>query len=82
MQEKVLILNGSFSELTIINEAKKMGYYVVTTGNMPDLIGHKYADEYIPADYSDKEKVLQIVKENKIDHVISCANDFGVLTAA
>ena len=50
MQEKVLILNGSFSELTIINEAKKMGYYVVTTGNMPDLIGHKYADEYIPAD--------------------------------
>lgn len=82
MQEKILILNGSFSELTIIEEAKKMGYYVITSGNMPELIGHKYADEYIPADYSDKEKILQIVKENNIDHVVSCANDFGVLTAA
>ena len=30
-----------------------MGYYVVTTGNMPDLQGHQFADEYIPADYSD-----------------------------
>ena len=82
MKERVLILNGSFSELTIIQLAKKMGYYVITTGNMPELIGHQYADEYIPADYSDKEKILELVKDNNIDHVISCANDFGVLTAA
>ena len=59
-----------------------MGMYVITTGNAPNLIGHQYADEYIPADYSDKEKVLQIVKDNDIEGVISCANDFGVLTAA
>ena len=82
MKEKVLILNGSFSELPIIKLAKDMGYYVITTGNMPDLIGHKYADQYIPEDYSNKEKILDIVKKNSIDHIISCANDFGVLTAA
>lgn len=82
MKEKVLILNGSFCEIPLIEQAKKMGYYVITTGNMKDLIGHKYSDEYIPADYSNKEAVLEIVKNNKIDHIISCANDFGVLTAA
>lgn len=82
MKEKLLILNGSFSEVPIIEEAKKLGYYVITTGNMPDLIGHKYSDEYIPADYSDKEKILELVKENNIDHIVSCANDFGVLTAS
>lgn len=82
IKEKILILNGSISELPIIEEAKKMGYYVMTTGNMPELIGHKYADKYIPADYSDEECILHLVKENEISHIVSCANDFGVLTAS
>lgn len=82
MKEKILILNGSFCEIPLIEEAQRLGYYVVTTGNAPDLIGHKYADEYIPADYSNGEAMLSLVKENDIRHVISCANDFGVLTAA
>ena len=55
--KKVLILNGSFCEVPIIKKAKELGYYVVTTGNMPNLVGHQYADEYIPADYSDKEAI-------------------------
>lgn len=80
--KKILILNGSFCEQPIIEKAKEMGLYVVTSGNAPELMGHKYADEYIPADYSDKEAVLKIVKENNIEGIISCANDFGVITAA
>jgi len=80
--KKILMLNGSFCELPIIEKAKSMGYYVVTTGNAPDLIGHKSADEYIPCDYSDKDAVLKMVKEQNIEGIISCANDFGVLTAA
>ncbi|WP_251391961.1 ATP-grasp domain-containing protein [Mediterraneibacter agrestimuris] len=82
MNEKVLVLNGSFCEIPIIQEAKKLGYYVITTGNMPELVGHKYADEYIKADYSDKEQILKLVKEKNINQILSCANDFGVLTAA
>lgn len=80
--KKVLILNGSFCEEPIIIKAKEMGYYVITTGNMPNLSGHKYSDKYIEADYSDKDAILKIVDENDIDGIIPCANDFGVLTAA
>ena len=80
--KKILILNGSFCEQPIIEKTKAMGMYVVTTGNAPELIGHKYADEYIACDYSDKEAVLQLVKDNDIEGIISCANDFGVITAA
>lgn len=79
---KVLILNGSLSEIPLIQEAKKLGYYVITSGNAPSLIGHQYADEYIAADYSDKEAVLKLVKEHGIDRIVSCANDFGAITAA
>lgn len=80
--KRVLILNGSFCEEPIIKKAKEMGYYVVTTGNAPELVGHHFADEYIPCDYSDKDAILELVKNNHIDGIISCANDFGVLTAA
>jgi len=82
MKEKVLVLNGSFCEIPLIESLHKLGYYVVTTGNAPHLIGHSYADEYIPADYSNKELILKLVKDEGIDHIVSCANDFGVLTAA
>lgn len=63
-------------------ECRKQGYYVITTGNMPKLMAHKYADEYIQTDYSDYEAILKIVKEKGISHVITCANDFGCLTSA
>lgn len=82
MLKKILILNGSFCELPLIEKAKEMGFFVYTTGNMPELVGHGFADEYVPADYSDKEQILEIVKKYKIDHIVSCANDFGVITAA
>ena len=45
--KRLLILNGSHSEIPLIQEAKKLGYYVITSGNAPELIGHTYADEYV-----------------------------------
>lgn len=80
--KKILILNGTISEIPIIMQAKEMGYFVVTSGNMPDLPGHSYADAYLPADYSDGEEILRLVKENGIEGIVSCANDFGVITSS
>ena len=81
-KEKVLVLNGSFCEIPLIEEAKRLGFHVITTGNAPSLAGHSYADEYIPADYSDKEAILSLVRERGISHVVANANDFGVITAS
>lgn len=80
--KKLLLLNGSHSEIPLINAAKHLGYYVITSGNNPYLIGHSYADQYIYGDYSDEKEMLRIAKENNIDSVCSCANDFGAITAA
>ena len=80
--EKVLLLNGSHSELYLLNELKHMGKYVITTGNLPGSFVHKYADEYIQADYSDMEKIAHIAMKNGISGIVSCANDFGIITAA
>ncbi len=80
--KKMLILNGSHSDIPLINAAHKLGYYVITSGNSPELIGHSYADQYINADYSDYEKMLWIAQKEKIDAVCACANDFGAITAS
>lgn len=69
--KKILILNGSHSEIPLICEARGLGYYVITSGNNPHLPGHKYADEYRFGDYSNQEQMLQIAKECDIDAICS-----------
>lgn len=81
-RKRLLLLNGSHSEIPLIAAAKKLGFYVITTGNEPDLIGHQYADEYHAVDYSDKDAVLRLARKLDIAHICSCANDFGAITAA
>lgn len=77
-----LLLCASHNDLGIIRSLKNLGLYVIVTGNMENLPGQKYCDKFIKADYSDKELILKIAKQNKIDYIIQCCNDFGVYTAS
>ena len=65
MVKKALLLCTSHNDLGLIRALRKLGYYIIATGNVPGLIGEKYVDEYIQADYSDKERILEIAKEEK-----------------
>lgn len=80
--KKLLILNGSHSDIQLIKAGKKLGFYVITTGNNSKLIGHKYSDEYHSADFSNPDEILELAKRLKIDAICSCANDFGALAAS
>lgn len=80
--KKLLVLNGSHSDIPLIQAGKKLGYYVITSGNRPDLIGHRYADQYICGDFSKPGEMYEIFKGEGLDAVCSCANDFGIITAA
>lgn len=82
MIEKVLITNDSHAEIPIINNLKKKGYYVVSTGYAKENLGRKLVDKHIPSDFSNKELILKIAIDEKIDYIISGANDFGYITAA
>jgi biotin carboxylase len=81
-KKKLLVLNGSHSDIPLIKSAKSLGFYVITTGNNPNLIGHGYSDERSYADFSDPEAILEIAKKLNIDAVCSCSNDFGIITAS
>lgn len=79
---RALLLCASHNDLGLIRSLRKLGYEIIVTGNQSGLVGEKYADKYIQADYSDKELILQIAQNENIDVICQCCNDFGVYTAA
>lgn len=80
--KKILLLGGLRYLLPVIESAHKLGYYVITCDYIPDNIAHKYSDKYINASIIDKEAILKIAKDEKIDGIMSFAVDPGVVTAA
>ena len=82
INKKVLILNGSYSEIPLIKSLQELGYYVITLGTNDDGLGHRVADKHIHCDYSDREAVLKVAKKENIDKVVSSCHDFALLTTA
>lgn len=80
--KKLLLLGGSRYILPVIEAAHNLGYYVITCDYLPDNIAHKYSDEYCNVSIIDKEAVLDVATELKIDGIMSFACDPGVTTAA
>lgn len=82
MKKKLLMLSGKESEITFILTARNMGYFVYTTGFKADRPGNKYADKYIPFDYSDYDGMVELAKKLEISAICQGCNDFCALTAA
>lgn len=82
MMKKALLLNTGHNDLGLIRALRKLGYSIVATGNQVHTPGEKWVDRKIQADYSDKDGILRIAREEKIDCICACCNDFGVYTAA
>ena len=80
--KKLLLLGGSRYIIPVIKAAHSLGCYVITCDYLPDNIAHKYSDEYHNVSIIDKEAVLNLAKNLKIDGIMSFACDPGVVTAA
>lgn len=81
-QKKLMLLGGLRYLLPVIEEAHKMGVYVITADYLPDNIAHKYSDEYCNVSIIDKDAVLKKAQELNIDGILSHAVDPGVVTCA
>ena len=82
VKKKLMLLGGLRYLLPVIEEAHKLGVYVITADYLPDNIAHKYSDEYCNVSIIDKEAVLRVAQELKIDGILSHAVDPGVVSAA
>lgn len=76
------MLGGSLYQTYAIKEAKRLGYYVVTADYLPTNPGHRFADEYHNVSTTDKEAILQLASELKVDGIVAYASDPAAPTAA
>ena len=77
-----MLLGGIRYLLPVIKAAHEQGYYVITADYLPENIAHKYSDEYVNVSIIDKEAVLKVAQEKRIDGIMSFGVDPGVVSAA
>ena len=82
MRDKIIFLNASIHDVPLILEARKQGFYVVTSSNKPDYPGHKYADEFIECDYNDHAGLIKICEREHITAVCCGTSDQAAYHAA
>ena len=78
----IIILGGAHHQMPVIKKSKELGHYVITCDYLPRNPGHKLSDKYYNASTRDKEKILEIAKENNADGIIAYASDPAAPTAA
>lgn len=82
MQKKLMLLGGIRYLLPVIKAAHEQGYYVITADYLPDNIAHKYSDEYVNVSIINKDAVLKVAQEKRINGIMSFGVDPGVVSAA
>ena len=80
--KKIMLLGGNYFQMTATKAAKELGHYVISVDYLPDNPAHKLADEYHNVSTVDKEAVLKLAQELKIDGIVSYASDVSAPTAA
>lgn len=81
-KKRLMLLGGIRYLLPIIETAQKMGYYVITADYLPENIAHRFSDEYVNVSIVDKEAVLKVAKEKRINGIMSFGVDPGVVSAS
>ncbi len=81
-ENTLLVLAASRYQVPVIQTAKRLGYRVVTTDNVPSNPGHALADKWYSADTTDKEAVLDIARRERASGIIAACTDVAVPTAA
>lgn len=81
-QKKLLLLGGSEAQLISIEKAKQLGYYTVLCDFLPDNPGQHIADSFHLVSTTDKDAVLAVAMNEKIDGIVAYSSDPAAPTAA
>ena len=78
--KKIMILGVGIYQVPLIKKAKELGLYVIVCSIKGNYPGFAYADKIYYVNTTDKEQVLQIAKEEKIDGICTTGTDVAVIT--
>lgn len=73
--KRVMILGGGYYQLPLIRKSVDLGFYTIVCGIDGNYPGYKYATEWINADTFNKEEILKVATDKKIDSILLCGSD-------
>lgn len=79
-QKKILVLGAGRGHVGLINTARDMGIFTIVTTLSNNYPCVTLADSVYYVDVTNKEDILKIAIENKIDGAIICCSDRGLAT--
>lgn len=79
---KILLLGGSAQQIVAIKTAQKHGFYTVLCDFFPDNPGQYEADKFYLVSTTDREAVLKVAMDEKVDGILAYASDPAAPTAA
>lgn len=80
--KKILLLGGSTQQIPAINYANKQGYYTILCDYLSDNPGQHYANKYYCVSTTNKEEILEVAVNEKVDGIVAYASDPAAPTAA
>ena len=78
----ILLLGGSAQQIIAIETSKRMGLRTVLCDYLPDNPGQYHADVFYQVSTTDKEAVLKVAIDEKVDGILAYASDPAAPTAA
>lgn len=80
--KKILLLGGSTQQIPAIEYASKQGYYTILCDYLPDNPGQHYAKKFYCVSTTDKEEILKVAIDEKVDGIVAYASDPAAPIAA
>lgn len=81
-KKKILLLGGSLAQTIAIEKARELGYYTVLCDYLPDNPGQYIADSFYLVSTTNKEAVLKVAQDERIDGIVAYSSDPAAPTAA
>lgn len=69
-RHKLLVIGAGLLQYPVIEKANDCGIYTIAVDNNPQAVGLKIASKGVVCDITDKEKMLEIARENEVAGVI------------
>jgi len=80
MKKKLAIIGASYLQLPLVRKAKEMGVESICFAWEEGAVCKDICDRFYPVSTVDKEEILRICREIKIDGITTIASDVAVLT--
>lgn len=81
-QKSILLLGGSRQQVIAIEKARRLGYRTVLCDYLPDNPGQHVADVFYLESTTDREKMLEIARRERVSGVLAYSSDPAAPTAA